>query len=295
MIEHIWFYSSLSGVVTLLCAFLSYRAWASNALTPYVKLFMNLALMNFLQTVAYIMFSFSPSIAEYGADAYLIAWYFLFAHLPMLALCLSQKNYSGWFKYLYLIPITLTIFHIFGLMIESDRVEDNSLMHKDAQLAWTFDLFIILSSLLTVIIFIVNARKIKDDYALASRNIIAAISFIPLVIAFSVIILLSRTQYAIPVVVVIPIISAYITLVFNYVRSTKIIDLSIGPAAIIKRFKVAYMAVTVLQTRQDVDEITKQLLYRKYEEALCRHQNDYKAAAKELNIHQSTLYNHLNK
>ena len=295
MIEHIWLYSSLSGVVTLLCAFLSYRALSAAAPSPYVKLFANLSIMNLLQTVAYIMFAYSPSLAEYGADAYLIALYFLFAHLPMLSLCLSQKDHSKLFKYLYIVPALLAIFHLSGFMIESYRVENNSLMHNDAELAWTFDLFIILSSVATVVVFITNARQTKDDYLLASRNIIAALSFIPLVIAFSTLILLSRTDYAIPVVVVIPLISTYITLVFNYVRSTNIIDLSIGPAAIVERFKVAYLALTVLQTRQDVDQIADKLRHQKYIEALRRHQNDYKAAAKELNIHPSTLYSRINK
>lgn len=295
MIENIWFYSSLSGVVTLLCAFLASKAFKSNSLTTYTRLFANLAAMNLLQTVAYIMFAFNPAIAEYGADAYLIAWYFLFAHLPMLAVSIAQKDYSQYFKYFYIAPVMLTIFHLSGLMIESYRVEDNSLMHNDAELAWTFDLFIILSSVVTISIFTVNAKKITDDYLLASRNIIAAISFVPLLFAFSIIIVLSKTQYSIPVVVVIPFISAYITLIFNYVRSSKIIDLSIGPSAMLARFKIAYMTLTVLQTRDDVDQIAEQLKYRKFVEALRRHQNDYKAAAKELKIHPSTLYSHINK
>lgn len=295
MIENIWLYSSLSGVVAFFCGFLAYRSFKSGALTVYPRLFANLALMNTLQTIAYIMFSFRPDIAEYGADAYLIAWYFLFAHLPMLSLSLSKNDYSKYFKYLYILPVALAIFHAAGLMIESYRVENNSLMHNDGVLSWTFDLFIILSSVVTILIFIINSKKITTDYLQASRNIIAAISFIPLVIAFSIIIFLSRTEYSIPVVVIIPIISAYITLVFNYIRSSKIIDLSIGPAAIIARFKVAYMSLTVLQTRQDVELIAEQLKHRKYIEALRRHENDYKAASKELNIHPSTLYNHVNK
>lgn len=295
MIENIWFYSSLSGLVTLFCAFLASRAFKSSAPTAYIRLFVNLATMNLLQTVAYLMFVFSPELARYGADAYLIAWYFLFAHLPMLAVSIAQKDYRQYFKYFYIVPVILTSFHVSGLMIDSYRVEDNSLMHNDAELAWTFDFFIIFSSVITISIFMINAKKITDDYLLASRNIIAAISFVPLLMAFSLIIVLSRTQYAIPVVVVIPIISAYITLIFNYVRSSKIIDLSIGPSAILERFKVAYMSLTVLQTRGDVEKITEQLKYRKYVEALRRHRNDYKAAAKELKVHPSTLYSRINK
>lgn len=292
MISHIWFYSLLPAFVALCCTLLFIKAYFSGAGSAYIKLFANLIILNTFQAVAYILFAISPSVAEYAADAYLMSVYFLFSHLLLLALSLREQGEPKWGHFLYVFPVTLVAMHLSGLMIESYRVEKNSLMHNDGVLAWMFDLFIIVSSLMTAIIFFTNT-KARDNHKLASRNIIALVSFIPLICTFSLLIIVSRTEYAVPVVIVVPIISLYIASVFYYISKSRIIDLTIGPAAFFKRVRLAFLLLESLKTKGELDDFNNQLRQQRYREAMEKHNNDFNAAAAELKVHHTTLRNSL--
>ena len=292
MITNIWFYSLFSAVVAVFCTVLFIKAYRSRANTAYLKLFSNLVAMNILQMVGYLLFSFSPNIAEYAADAYLISLYLLFVHLPLLALSLSKQGTPSWARYCYIVPLLMVILHLCGFMVESYRIEKNALMHNDGELAYIFDAIVIISCVLTGAIFWRNGQQC-DDNLRASRNIIALISFVPLILASMVLVTLSMGEHAIPVVVVAPSVSLYIASVFYYISRSRVIDLSIGPAAFTKRVKLALLLLESLKTKSDLDTFNHQLRIQRYREAMIKHNNDFNAAADELKVHHTTLRNGL--
>jgi hypothetical protein len=289
----IWFYSVFPCFAAICCLFLLFKAMRSGAATVYLKLFANLVTMNFLQAIGYVILVFSRPVAEYMADAYLIAAYFLFAHFMQLALYLSEKERGAWTQWLYLPPVILTVLHLSGMMVDSYHFEENIMLHNDGVYAIIFDVFIVLSSIVTISTFIINSRSIKQDCLLVSKNIIAVISFIPFVLSAVVIVVLSNTQYAVPVVVIIPSLSLYIVMVFYYISRSQIIDLTIGPRAFLKRLRVASLLLSSLNTKKDLDDFNRQLQILKYNEAMQKHRNNYNAAAEELKMHSTTLRNAL--
>lgn len=292
MITHIWFYSLLPALTALYCLLLLKRIWASHGSIAYIKLFSNLMVMNTLQAVAYLLFAVSPPLAEYVADAYLISLYYLFAHLMILAVSLSEKGANTLVvRCIYVFPLLLTALHLFGYMVESYRVEKNSLMHNDGEFAGLFDLFVIVSSVMTAVIFRYNIKHIRDDQMLASRNMIALISFIPLTLIFCVLIVLSMTENSVPVVIVVPLISIYILLVFYYISRSRIVDLSIGPNFFIKRIKLAWILLESLRTKGDIKRFQHQLEKQIIQEALKEHNNAIQATADSLKMNHTTLRN----
>lgn len=289
----IWFYSIYPGFVFVVCLLLTYRAYKTNAALPYLKLFLNLAIINLCQTMIYAVIQSSFQIASYAADIYLIAAYFLFAHFIQLALFLSEKYRGAWPKYLYTFPILLTGLHMGGGMVDSYYLQGNAILHNDGAFAWAFDLFILAASVITVAIFAINYRQIKEDHLLQSKNMLALISFIPFIAAASILIILSNTHYPIPVVIIIPSISLYIVLVFYYISGSLIIDLTIGPRAMLKRLQAAHLLLSTLKKKQDLDEFNRQLQLLRYKEAMQQYKNNFNAAAEDLNVHPTTLRNAL--
>ena len=292
MITNIWLYSLLPTLVCFLGLILIQKIWVSNGAIEYIKLFSNLIAINIFQVIAYFTYSLSPSYAQYAADAYLISAYFLFTHLMILSLSLSNepKN-QRYYRYLYMIPAILTAFHLSGFMVESYRIEKNSLMHNDGTFAWLFDAHIIFSSLLTAYIFYHNIKSSRNNNILASRNVIALISFIPLALAFCLLSILSMTEHAVPVVVVIPLISIYILMVFSYISNSQIIDLSIGFRFFLKRLQLAHLILKVLRTKQDINSFKQALEKQLIEEALMEHKNAIQATADSLRMNHTTLRN----
>jgi hypothetical protein len=230
MISAFLFYSLYPTLVVILCALLLHKAYRSGAGLPYLKLFTNLAVINLFQIIIYISLKNSFEIASYAADAYLIAAYFLFTHFMQLALYLSETDRGAWPKYLYIPPIILTLLHLSGLMVESYRIENNAILHNDGALAWVFDAFVVFSSIATIIIFTYNFAKNKTDELIASKNMIALISFIPFVLTSIVLVIFSNTDNIIPVVIIIPSISLYILAVFYYICINKRRIVDIFPA-----------------------------------------------------------------
>lgn len=293
MVNAFLFYSLYPTLVVILCVLLLHKAYRSGAGLPYLKLFANLAIINICQIVIYLSLQESFQIAGYAADAYLISAYFLFTHFMQLAFYLSEKDRGSWPKYLYIPPLILTCLHFSGLMVENYRIENNAILHNDGAFAWAFDVFLLSASIITVITFFINARQIKINHLLASKNIIALISFIPFILASSIIVVLSNTEYPIPVVIIIPSISLYIVCLFYYISRSRIIDLTIGPRAFIKRLKIASLLLSNLRTKKDLDDFNRQLQLLKYTEAMQKHSYNYNAAADELKVHPTTLRNAL--
>jgi hypothetical protein len=178
-------------------------------------------------------------------------------------------------------------------MVESYRLENNAILHNDGVFAWTFDVFLLIASIITVITFFINLQQIKQDCLLASKNIIAVFSLIPPVIAAVILIVLSNTEYVISVVIVAPSMSLYIVLVFYYISRSQIIDLSSGPKAFLNRIRVASLLLSSLKTKKDLDDFNRQLQLLKYTEAMKKHNNNYNSAADELKVHPTTLRNAL--
>ena len=177
-----------------LCLFLLHKAYQSGTGLPYLTLFANLSVINFFQVIIYVFLEHSLTIAIYAADTYLIAIYFLFTHFMQIALGLSENDNVYWTKYLYIPPAILTALHISGLMVESYRIEDNTVLHNDGIYAFTFDIFVLLASVTTIVTLIANLRRINSSGILRSRNVIAIISFIPPIIVGMTLIILSNTR-----------------------------------------------------------------------------------------------------
>jgi hypothetical protein len=293
MISAFLFYSLYPTLVVVLCILLLHKAYRSNAGFPYLKLFANLAIINIFQIILYTALPTSFVIASYAADAYLITAYFLFTHFMQLALYLSENDRGSWPKYLYIPPVILTVLHLSGFMVESYRLENNAILHNDGAYAFMFDIFILFAAIVTIVTFVINSRQIKQDCLLASRNIIAVISFVPPVITGMLLIILSNTEHVVPVVIIAPTMSLYIVAVFYYISRSQVIDLTIGPRAFLRRLKVASLLLSSLKTKKDLDDFNRQLQLLKYTEAMKKHRNNYNAAADELKMHPTTLRNAL--
>ena len=214
----IWFYSLYPLLATFCCVALLRQLVNAGTSAVYIKLFSNLAALNFLQMLAYAFVTHHFELATYLADTYLIAAYFLFAHFMQLALHLGAKDRRRWFNWLYVPPVLLTLLHVSGLMVESYRLENNTLLHNDGRYAIAFDLFVISSATLTALTFFVNLHHIQRNYLQESRNIIAVIAFLPFLLAAIALVILSNTRYVISVVVVVPSMSLYMVMVFFYIR-----------------------------------------------------------------------------
>ncbi len=289
MVSNIWFYISFPAVAALLCLLLLRKAYKSNADAPYIYLFVNLVLMNLLQAMGYVVFIFHANLAEYFADAYLISIYFLFIHLFLIALSLSPNEPKPWRHLVYIFPAILTLLHLAGYIVDGYRLEHNTYMHNDGDLAWCLDLYILFSCCSSAMLFFKNKKEIRNDNVLESRNIIALFSFFPLIIILLGLMMLSRTEEALPMSIIVPFISIYIVSFFYYISRSKIIDLTVGWRAIIERFKLLEDGMGQLNNKEDFDEFAYKWRDQLYREAMARNNNDMKAAAEDINVSESTL------
>jgi hypothetical protein len=286
MITDLWFYSAYPFFAAICCLWLLYRAVLSSSGTVYIKLFFNLAIMNLCQVPAYFVIENSFDVAVYAADAYLIAAYFLFSHFMQLAIHLSGKDRSGWAQWTYFPPVILTILHFSGFMVEGYRLENKTILHNDGVYAMAFDLFILLASIITISIFIINSRNIKQDSLLISKNIIAVISFIPFVLVAMLLIVLSNTKYVVPVVLVAPSMTLYIVTVFHIISK---LDFSMGLGLFYVRLKLAWDVLKAYKTQKDLKRF-----YRAFEkeliiETLRKNDNHIKSTADHLQVNHTTL------
>jgi len=289
MISSNLIYSFLPLIAAVVCFRLLHKAWKSNADTPYLKLFANIGLINIFQTVGYAAIPYSFDVVTIAADLYFIAAYFLFAHFLQLALSLSEKPRGKWPNYLYIFPLMLSALHISGLIVIGYRIDSGAVLHNDGAYSWASDVFILISSIATFVLFKINASTIKNDYKMQSRNIIAWGSIIPFIAVSALLVLLSNSDKPLPVVIVIPAVSLYLTFVFYYISKSRIVDLSIGPKALLRRLKTAYEFLLELNTKKDMDRVNRQIKRVTYKEALEKNDNNFGEAAKQLEMNHTTI------
>ncbi len=292
MIHNIGFYTLLPTASTLCCVFLLNKLIFRNTSRYYVLLFANLALMNLAQTLGYLLIPYSVAWAEYAADAYLITAYFFFTHLILLAISLSGKApSSAYLRFQYWPAVCLSILHMNGLIVESYRIDQNTLMHNDGKLSWLFDGFILMSCLATLSYLFKNLSQNNQDQILMSKNMIAILSLIPLISVFFILILLSTTPYAVPVAIVGPLICIYAALTFYYLSRDSVANLSIGIVFFFERLKMAYLLLETGNTKRGLKQFNKSVEAQFIKEALVKNGGNIQATADYLDINHTTLRN----
>lgn len=280
-------YSVFPLIAVMLHLLIIKRASSRKASSSFIILFSIFCLLNAFQAGIYLSFDYSIFFAYHFTDAYLITAYFLFAALPMMAFSLSKHEYS-FAKYIYIVPLVLTVLHFGGYMIDGYRVVNGTILHNDGVYSHFFDLFLAVSSIITVALLAYNLYTMTENLQ-KSRNLIALIAFVPFIFFVMLIIALSNTDSPISVVIIVPLVSVYISLVFYYVSGSMIIDLTIGPYAMWQRIKAAHMLLSTLQNKKDLDNFNRRVNTIKYQEMLARHNNNINKAAAELDIHHTTL------
>lgn len=292
MTQNIGIYVLFPALAFISCLSLYIKLLTRQSNRASLLLFANMTLMNLALVVLQLLLPHSPIIAEYMADAYLIFTYFFFAHLVFFALNLSAKPLKAiQYQILYAFPVLLTLFHLSGFMIESYRFDHNSLMHNDGMLAWCFDVYAVVSCFATVSFLFQNLRQCKDDRILISKNIIAILSCIPLVLVAFIIVLLSRSDHPVPVVILGSSITLYTAVTFFYLSRDKVADVSIGIAFFFARLKLAYQLLETDKTKMDSKQFNKQLERQFIKEALVAADGNIQAAADYMQVNHTTLRN----
>lgn len=287
-----WLYSSLPFVSAVSCLYLLKRLVDRRSPIDFILLFANLALLNAVQSAGYLFWPYMSVGREYFADAYLILLYFLFTHYILFATCLSWKQERSRYRYwLYTVPGSLTLFHFAGLMVDGYRIEGYAILHNDGVMAWAFDLFILIACIATIATLWRNVKDNFDDKVVASKNIIALVSFIPLILAYLTLVLLSRTEYAVPVIVVGPTVTIYAAIAFYYLHRDRVVYLSVGIKLFMQRLKLANMILEMGNTKLDIRSYTKAVEKQFIIEALERHQGKIQDTADYLGMNHTTLRN----
>ncbi|MGS2716592.1 hypothetical protein ACVBE9_00325 [Eionea flava] len=294
--HEIWFYSVYPLVVSVICCFLYCKAWKSGAASEYLRLFSNLTIINLCQVAIYLFIPFYFVVAEYIADFYLIAAYFLFAHLLQLSLSLSETYRGTWPRYIYIVPVVLTVMHLLGLMVESYRIAaDGTILHNDGTHSIYFDVFGIVACISTIVIFGINVKTVKDDYVNSSRNLIALLSFVPFILGAVYLIVRSNTDNPVSVVYVVPTMTLWIALVFYYISKGSIVDLTLSPQGHIERFKLMHLGACHIDTPEQRQYYEDQRRLHFYKEKLRKHNFHYPTVAKEAGVGDTTVRTFIKK
>jgi len=291
MIEHIWLYTLLPSIVAALCLCLLARLINKGADKPFIHLFTNLFIINACQVLGYCLFAVNRQLGEIGADIYLISTYFFFTHLVMMAVYHMREKVFPAINLLYIAPIALTAMHISGLIVESYRIEQNTLMHNDGEYAWLNDIHSMLSCITVLGIFLYNIQSIKNNRTLKSKNLLALISILPLVLIVMGLIYLSTTSHAISVTIIVPLVTFYTACVFFYLSNKCVVDLSIGLRFLKGRLRLAVMIFETGRTKEDIKQFNKALDKQFIIESLEYNDHNIQETAKYQRINHTTLRN----
>ncbi|MDH5301025.1 MAG: hypothetical protein OEW58_06650 [Gammaproteobacteria bacterium] len=287
-----WIYAVLPALSASGCIYLLKRLLAKGVARESIALFANLGVMNIVTVLFYLTWPFFPNDIDYVADAYLISVYFMCAHLWLFAVSLSGKPVNSMLRNaLYAVPVLLTVFHLAGLMVDDYRVEHYAILHNDGVLGWSFDLFALLAAMATIATLWRNVRVHMEDKVVASRNIVALVSFVPLIAALVVVDLLSRTPYAIPVTMIGPMVILYAAVAFYYLHRERVVYLSVGIRFFMHRLKLAYALLEIGNTKSDMRGYTKAVEKQFILEALEKHQGKIQETADYLGMNHTTLRN----
>lgn len=287
-----WLYTLLPALSVVICLFLFKKLLSNGANRECLLLFFYLILINSIQVIAHISWSYSLTLTEYLTDAYLITAYFFFTQLILFSMSLSEKPINLLFRrLLYVFPIVFTVFHFMGLMVEGFRSEGYMIYHNDGTLAWCFDLYAIIACVATAILLKKNKRKPYDDEVNASKNIIAPISFLPVIFIFMALVVLSRTEYVIPVVVVVPLISIYAAITFYYLQRESVADLSFGIRFFFDRLMLANKLLELDNSKDELRSYKKEVEKLFILEVLEKHDGNIQETADYLGMNHTTVRN----
>ncbi|CAA0109994.1 Uncharacterised protein [BD1-7 clade bacterium] len=289
MIQHIGFYATLPALVASCCLYLLYRLHLNSSKMEFRLLFLCLAAMNLFQSAGYLLFAIpSPTIASIAADAYLMSLYFMFACLALFVIGLTRP-----FKWrhlsVFIPPILLSIVHTQGLIVESYEIRHNSLMHTDGPLAWLMDVYLLTSCFFTGGLLIKGARDESLDSAVTSKCITALVSFIPLIAVFALLVALSMTKHAIPVVIIGPIITLYTALAFYYLTGSRVAEVTNNAPQFYQKLKVAYPALVPENGDIEPDTFSPTAEKKIIEKALEELNGDIDAVARVMGCPAHTL------
>jgi len=250
-------------------------------------LFGCLLLMGLSQFLGYVVAAWWPEHTRYFADAYLISAYFFFATLALFALNLNPEHRVNHQLFFYLLPTALAVLHVGGFMVESYRFEQNSLMHTDGPMAPAFDLFALFCCMATIGIARLNIKQFPNDGQLLTKSKLLLWSFAPIAICFGVLIVLSKTDYAISLAVVGPLIIIYTAIAYFYIAKKQIIDCSIGSTALRQRAKLAYQLIAMQKLKDSLKELNRKIQQQFITEAFFENGSSYRAAAEQLGYDES--------
>lgn len=238
----------------------------------------------------YMALSLSRPIAEHFADAYALAAYFLFCNL--LITCLNLYDFKQFdprnLYVLYVFPVLVSVLHLAGYVTDGYRFEQNALMHNDGPLAMATDVYILCCCLGAVVALFTNVKMAKNKTNL-SKNVVALISFIPLILSIFALLLLSRTQYALPVVVILPIFFLYTGMMFYYIAQDQVIDITIGVRFIRDRLVLCHCLLAGQRDKQKVKQLMKRVEWQFIKEALYEHDNNIMDTAEALGMNHNTI------
>ena len=290
MTDTLWLYSALPAGPCIVFAFLLAKLWKRKAEKFYVILFSSLLMMNLLQMVGYFALSLSRPAGEIFADAYMIAAYFFFGSL--LLTCASLHEFKTFdpkrLYWLLSLPAMVSLLHIAGFVTDGYRYENNAFLHNDGPLAIVTDIFMLGCCVGSVLALIVNTKFARDKTNL-SKNIVALASFIPLAGALFVVVALSRTEYAIPVVVVGPIFYLYAGMMFYYISQEEVVDLTIGVRFVSDRLRLCHALLSGRQDKKAVKQLMKQIEWQYIKEALYEHDGNIMETAEALGMNHNTI------
>lgn len=287
-----WFYMLLPVLSVTVCLFFLKNFFGKKANNECLLLIIHLICINGIQVLLYLTWSYSSVLTGYIADIYLITAYFFFVQLVLFSMSLSGKPISSLFRrLLYVVPVIFTVLHLMGLMVEGYRIEGYVIYHNDGVLAWCFDLFVIASCVATAILLRKNKKESPNDGVDASKSIIAPISFLPLIVVFITLVVLSRTEYVIPVVVVVPLISIYAAITFYYLQRNSVADLSFGVRFFFERLWLANKLLEMESSKSELRSYKKEVERLFILEVLEKHHGNIQETADYLEMNHTTVRN----
>ncbi len=292
----LWIYSALGAFPCISCLILLLRLKKKKAEFYYISLFATLVLMNACQMIGYLAALISTDISEYFASAYLISMYFFFAHLLMTSFFLCPLKFlHRRFAWIYIFPCILTALHIFGLMVEDFRLEGNVMLHNDGLLAPLFDVFILTSSIFSISLLAWSSSRKSIDATLKSKNILALLSFAPIILSFAYLIIRSMGPNPVPVVGVIPWVSIFMAVSFYYISRDQVFDLSAGLSNFLVRVTLCYKYLNMTTSKDEFRGFDNDIKWQLIKEELDKCGGQISKVVEKTGYHDSTIRNYVKK
>lgn len=279
MISNPVLFSMMCLVPALLCSYLLFRTSKEN-LSLWL-LFLNLAVMDLCLAIGYLSFAITNEIIYAFADTYLILVSFMFAQFFVVANSFGGKQLSE-LRFLYLAPLVVALLLLSGFISDGYIIERNSLVHIDGQLGWVFDLQALTFSLGTCYVLYRNRVNSKNQKT-KRLNTLALYSFLPIVVSFAVLDILSVLNSSVPAVLVGPIVTTYTAIAFFIISKKTPIKISESLRSFVdrQRLKIAIAVLGVSANKEGVKEASKKLERYLVAEQLRKNNNDIVATSED--------------